>query len=289
MKSRTAVSSSIVAALVKAEKILGSDRVWTGVNSDQNDFLKIFESSRREVPAMPEIESLASWKAEDINEFLKSRGFDIQLDPFGSDIFGIAAVLKMLMMWKYPGIKTEIRCADAKTYPAAALEDGLGYFQSQLVPNPVVAIATESGDVVYLTRLDEGQTGPLGLLHQAQEIVQSLRPKYDWGNLIFPMVDLNVQEDVTWLLNMETKMDSGRKAWLSQALQQNKLKMNHIGALAESAFAGAVTTEMFIMPKPSLMIDGPFLVIVTRPGFSWPLFTAHVTYPDFKDPGDFIQ
>lgn len=81
--SSTTVIYPIVTALVKAEEIIGPERAWQAVNSTQALFLsEFFASCRQESLSIAEIESIASFTADDINRFLRERGFRIQLAPF---------------------------------------------------------------------------------------------------------------------------------------------------------------------------------------------------------------
>ena len=102
--AKTVVTYPIVAALVKAEDMLGKNRVWTPKNGMQSRFLAdFFRMCRNEVLGIPEIQSIASWSADEINTFLRQRGFDIQLQPFDSSTFGIASVLDVLVEWLRKG------------------------------------------------------------------------------------------------------------------------------------------------------------------------------------------
>ena len=71
--TKTAATYPIVAALVAAEQMegMGANRQWQASNELQLQFLEqFFKPCRREVDAIPEIESLASWDVEEINVFL---------------------------------------------------------------------------------------------------------------------------------------------------------------------------------------------------------------------------
>src|SRR6266567_1012163 len=124
--SSTTVIYPIVTALVKAEEIIGPERAWQAVNSTQALFLsEFFASCRQESLSIAEIESIASFTADDINRFLRERGFRIQLAPLqrggnGREL-GIASVLDLLVDWFRPGTGTIVRGQDGKFYPAAHL------------------------------------------------------------------------------------------------------------------------------------------------------------------------
>ena len=277
----------IVAALVKAEDILGENRTWVPINGMQSRFLAdFFRICRNEGLGIPEIESIASWSADEINTFLRQRGFDIQLQPFDSLTFGMASVLDLLVEWLEKGWKTSVKCVlDQEWYDAARLKNGVEYLLSDIHRHPIAAIATKTGDVVYMTKIDDAPDG-FDLVAMAEQLANLSRPVYKFGGLVFPMVDLNQQVDVSWILNMQTFTDDRTEAYISQAVQQTILKMNEEGARAKSAFAGVVTLGTRIpKEKPDMIIDAPFLVWFMRPLLNKPLFVGYIATEDWKNPG----
>ena len=71
---------------------------------------------------------------------------------------------------------------------------------------------------------------------------------------------------------------------IAQALQQTKLKLNHIGAKVESAVAiRMMRCASFRKPKPPLAIDKPFFVWATRDGMAVPYFSGYITEEDWKE------
>jgi hypothetical protein len=282
------VTYPIVAALVKADDILGKNRLWTPINGMQSRFLAdFFRICRNESLGIPEITSIASWSADEINTFLRQRGFDIQLQPFNSSTFGIASVLDLLVEWLEKGKKTSVKCIlDQQWYDAARLKNAVKYLRSSVHRHPIAAIATKTGDVVYMTKIDDIPDG-FDLVAMAEQLANLSRPVIpEYGGLVFPMVDLNQQSDVSWILNMKTYREDRTEYYISQAVQQTILKMNEEGALAKSAFAGAVTLGAKI-PKemPDMIIDAPFLVWFMRPLLNKPLFVGYIATEDWKNPG----
>lgn len=290
--SKTIVTYPIVAALVKAEDILGKNRVWTPKNGMQSRFLAdFFRMCRHESLGIPEITSIASWSADEINTFLRQRGFDIQLQPFDASTFGFASVLDLLVEWLGKGKKTRVKCVlDQQWYDAARLKNGVQYLRSSIHRHPIAAIATKTRDVVYMTKIDDAPDG-FDLVALAEQLTNfSRRVLPEFGGLVFPMVDLNQRSDVSWILNMQTYRDDRTEYSISQAVQQTILKMNEEGARAKSAFAGEVTLLAKI-PKelPDMIIDAPFLVWFMRPLLSKPLFVGYIATEVWKNPGSIHQ
>ncbi len=286
--STTVCMHPIVAAIRKADDIIGEGRVWRPQNQMQTRFLtEFFDRTRNEVLGISEIESIASWSAEDINRFLQERGFSITLDDFDEDTFGVAATLILLLKWKVEGMKEKFRAADGKTYDGVRMENGMSYYTSVKHPKPVVCIATKSGDQVFMTVMETPPTD-FDLVSYVEQIQASLEHNREFGDLVFPMVDLDQLVDISWLLNMETTANTGQQARISQAKQQTIFKMNDKGALLKSAAAAAITLEFAILSKPDLVIDRPFLVWIVRDGLAKPLLVAHITQENWTDPGDLM-
>ena len=108
--SSTMVVQPIVAALVKSEDILGKNRTWDAVNDVQQKFLKDFFSRRKELSGFPEkeLKCWASWVAAELNAILKKERFDIKLEDFAEDEFGVVSILDVLAEWLKEGMKTKL-------------------------------------------------------------------------------------------------------------------------------------------------------------------------------------
>ena len=71
----------------------------------------------------------------------------------------------------------------------------------------------------------------------------------------FPMVDLDITNDIGWLKDMSTATKNRDiPAEITQAVQQIKIKMNEKGARFQSATAMAVTLKCVNIPKEDLII-----------------------------------
>jgi hypothetical protein len=273
----------LVSALVQAETILGKDRIWHAINEQQQHFItEIFKACRQE--KVSEVETMVSWNAEDINKFLRNHRYDIRLNPFERDTFGIATILNLIVEWLEAGKITTVEDHLYRHYPAICLSQGLRFYRSSFHRYPIVVITTKSGDHVSMTRYDEN---PKNLEETVRKLVKYAKSVYDFEKVIFPMVDLNKQIDVSWLLNMSTMSNDVRPAYVSQAVQQTIFKMNETGAQAQSAFAGAITKRGGSSSEENMVINEPFLCWITRRDFKMPLFAGYITQQDWKNPGAF--
>ncbi len=281
--STTIVTYPVVAALKIAEEILGPDRVWNLTNDMQRRFLSDFcAACWEEAQGIPEIESIASFSADEINAFLREHGFTIQLVPWSPPDFGVASVLDLLVEWIKAGEATVVTADDGRQFPGVRIGNaGVQFFSAPGHPDPIAGLETKSGDHGYMTMLDQPPHG-FDLVAKAQELTRNKQPSEDYGRLIFPMVDLNQEVDISWLIGMSTCGDDGLPAIVAQALKQTKLRMNEVGARAESAVAIAFLRAK---PQPDHVINRPFLVWFERDGLSQPLFVGHITPDDWRNPG----
>ncbi len=290
--STTAVSYPVVAALVKAEDMegMGANRQWQAVNDTQTRFLQeFFRACRGEVGGIREIESIASWNVEEVNAFLRQRGFTIQLKSFDKNTFGVASVLDLLVEWLVKGEVTSVQGVDHKTYPGVKIsKGGVQFYNARGHNSPIALLETKTGDRVYMTMLGSAPNDGFDLIARVEALSRSLSPNREFGGLDFPMVDLDQHVDIGWMLGMKTTGYDGQPAWITQALQQTILKMNEVGARAKSAVAIAVTRGGG-MKKPDLIINGPFLVWFERDGLAKPLFVGHITQEDWRNPGDITK
>lgn len=293
--SQTQVLLPIVGAVEKADEFLGGNREWEHANLVQTYFLgNVYRPTHTLIQAIPEIESVVGRSADEINAFLARKGFSIRLDPFTDPRdFGVASVLDVLVEWLERGEVRSIR-AGGREYPAVRIPAGgsratvVRHCGLPKFPNPIACLTTRSsaGDIVCLTALDAAAVPDLitegGLPSMVTDTVRFLN---EYGGVVFPMVSLDQEVDIRWLLGLKTTGADGLPAIVAQAKQQTKFRMNEVGARAESAVAMGVTRGMAPRPKPDLVIDQPFLCWVERPGIPVPLFFGHITPEDWKNPG----
>ncbi len=277
----------MVGAVVGAEKFIGANRTWTAVNASQKRFLKDhFGPCRGEVRELRELETLASWNAEELSQFLAAKGFPSQLDPFKDGEFGVASVLDVLVEWLVAGTKVPIR-ANGTEYSGARLTKGVSYWSATGHKAPIAVLETKTaGTRVCLTALAKAPKDGFDLVLKAEKIAGSASVTGGFAAVQFPMVDLNQKVDISWLKEMHTRSDDGKDWTITQAKQRTKLRMNEKGARAQSAVEIGVRTTSIHLPKPDLIINKPFMIWFTRAGLKRPLFVGHITPEDWKEPAD---
>ena len=297
--SLTAVVYPIISATKASEKILGPNRQWLpsekkDVKEKQRLFIKkLFEPCREEVDKIPEIVSIASWDANEINKFTKERGFNLELKPFEPNQFGTASVLDLLVEWIEVGFVREIKTDDSMVFPAVLIDEyNVDFYYSKGHKNPIACLKTKTGDLVYMTMFDKRPVpSDFDLITTAKKLSSRERScENEWKSLFFPMVDLNQHVDVSWLVGLNTTDEMGKPDIIVKALQQTKLRMNEVGARAQSAVVEThVKLGGLSLHKPDHIIKRPFLVWIERPGLTNPLFVGFIARRDWKNPGDITK
>lgn len=298
--SHTMVPMNIVNALVKAEDILGEGRVWGAQNPLQSQFLAQFFSERGALKCFTSDE-LRAWTdtvAENLNSILAKEGFNIRLDEFGEGEFGVVSVLDILVEWVKEGAQGTLRSLDGKSYPAACFGEPVRHLdggKSVLVYEAfaldgassdvaLVRMHTKSGDTVSLIRADAEEEG-FALIQKIDSLRgRSLREIYP-DTLTFPMLRYDAQKTLDWLVGMGTSARDSRTYVISQALQQTKFKMNHLGARLKDAVALSMRCTSF-RKRIHLIFDQPFYLWIERPGLPVPILYAYFDQEDWADPGD---
>ena len=278
---------TITAALKRAEEMMNLKKDWQPKNEIQKHFLKNFYQPCRKYN-VDEIEFEVSDKAEKINTFLEKKGFSIRLQPFPPNTLGFASILDLIVEWLYPGEKVKIDANNGGRYDGVRIKkEGVSFFESTTrgYRRIIACIQTKSGDMVFITVPKEPLEG-LDLIEMADTIsnnMGTLPGIYD--GIRFPMVDLDITNDIGWLKDMSTTNARNIPATITQAVQKIKIKMNEKGARFQSATAIGVTLKCVNIPKQDLIIREPFLIWVERHNLKKPLMAAFITEESWKNPG----
>lgn len=278
---------TITAALKRAEEMMDLKKDWKPKNETQGRFLKNFLRVCRK-DNVDEIEFEVSDKADKINTFLQMKGFSIRLQPFPPNTLGFASILDLIVEWLCLGEKIKIDAKNGGKYDGVRIKkESVFFFESTVhgYRHVVAGILTKSSDMVFMTVPKEPFEG-LDLLEMVDAInknIATLPNVYD--GVRFPMVDLDITNDIMWLKGMSTINLRDTPAEIIQAVQQVKIKMNEKGARFQSATAIGVTLKCINIPKEDLIIREPFLVWVTRHDFQKPLMAAFITEESWKNPG----
>ena len=278
---------TITTAIEQGERTMNLRNDWKSKNKIQKRFLKNFLDICRG-NKIPEIEIEVSSEADKINSFLEKKGFSIRLQPFPPYTLGFASILDLIVEWLQLGEKVKIDAKKGGIYDGVRIKkDGVYFYESILndYRHTIACLKTKSGDLVFITVLKEPLEG-LDLITMAETLSNNkdiLPGAYE--AVRFPMVDLDITNDIGWLKGMSTTNVINIPAEITQAIQQIKIKMNEKGARFQSATAIAVTLKCVMIPKQDLIIREPFLVWVERHNLEKPLMAAFITEESWKNPG----
>lgn len=273
---------TIPAVLRQAETEIGAQRVWEPINDEQRQLLASLQEAVEQVALIPEIESIASRDVRIVNQFLSERGFTISLPELAPLTIGVAAVLKALCEWMIPGKRKPLQARDGKTYPGVYLEQEMPAYKVDWHRYPVVCLFTQKEDLVYLTLVDEPPANEFEMLALVSKLMMEKYAR-DYGEVHFPMVNLDITMPLDWLKGLHTTSTKGEPVTISQAVRQTRLKMNEYGVLFEEAVAAGMTLGVHI-PRV-FVIDAPFLIWCERRDLSLPLYAGYITQKDWSDPG----
>ncbi|MFW9844739.1 MAG: hypothetical protein ACFFEV_09195 [Candidatus Thorarchaeota archaeon] len=287
-KTQTLVVYPISSAVREAEMFLKQVESITTFNDIQKKFIdEIHAYCKGDLSQIKEIESIADIDNEKINMWLKERGFQIKLEPFGPGGFGVASALDLLGEWAIKGKNWSLQTEDGEYYKGIKMNNyGKKFYRLKDNQNFIIEIETRNGDLVYLLMADAVPAG-LDLLDHIEYIQKEMEiAPFDYEGFIFPKIDLDEEIVLEWILNLRFETPRGVEPYytIAQAIQQTKLKMNEIGFRVKSAVAMGILAGAAPKRTEPYVINRPFLMWIVRPGLSKPLFIAYLNKDVWKDP-----
>ncbi len=278
-KTRCMVTYPIVSAVLKAQEFLKSADTSPASDTQKTFIDEFYNSCKGDIPKISEIESVADTNVKNINNWLKERGFSIQLSPLSEGGFAVASMLDLIGEWTNKGNEDSVRTEDDEYFAGVKMTNyGLEFHRVEGNPNIIIEIETKVSDKVYLMMADDAPVG-FAMVDHVESISQSMKKiESEHEGVIFPMVDLNEQGPLEWLIGLGI----GGMV-VAEALQQTKLKMNEEGFRVKSAVAMGILKAPPKRDQP-YMINRPFLMWVKRPGLVKPLFVAYLNKDVWKNP-----
>ena len=277
----TIVIYPIVGALRAVEEFVKTNE-WQPISDKQREFLEQFQTHcRSEIPLIKEIDCIANKDIQVINDWLKQHGFSIELSPMPDSMLATASKLDLEGHWKNLGKKTAVYTEEYDEYPGVKMSDGrFKFYCLEGEESLVIELETEKKDLAYMMMAKEVPDG-FAMIEHVENIMghmKSCSPEYE--GLIFPMIDLDIEGSLEWLINMGIG-----SMMIGQALQQTKLKMNEKGFRIKSAAAIQMILKAPLEKKKEpYIINRPFLFWVKRPDISRPLFVSYLNKEVWKDP-----
>ena len=271
----TDVVHPLIGCLLEAEGVIGKSD-WRPFNDFQKSLLHRLAHNRDLSAFEKELQSIASFDVDEINRFLEDSGFSISLNPFTNpQSFGVASVLVVNVQWKKKGEEEKVFFG-GKAYPAVRQKGFLA--RSRAHNEPIVAIETQNGDTVFLTKAPH----PLKsdeLYPWVKEVSGAVSVSGS-ASVIFPCASLHQTKHLHELLDME--IDDG-KYFIGQALQETKFKLDLLGAKVESAAAmELVFRSVRLSESETVVIDHPFVCWIRRNGIIDPYFMGYIPESAWK-------
>lgn len=229
-----------------------------------------------------ELRVWASRHVEEINNELRSEGFELVLHPVPPPSFYVASLLNVKVAWRTKGAKTKLRTREA-VYDAVLMNKNFLTYAAPGHNHPIFVLLTQNKDLVFMTKAPKALSN-FGLLSVAQSIQENMhRQVHGFDELIFPMINATDSGKVSWLEGLSLV---GSDCRIVEALQETHFKMNEQGAQARSAAAmGLSVRSMSFQPVRTYVIDEPFYCWISRPGMKYPLFAGYLDTPQWDNPG----
>lgn len=266
-----------VPALKKALEIIGGEE-WTTTGPKQEELLNMLAGVSSEDCKYIFLQTCVSRSANDINKFLAANGFDIklgQLDPGG---IGVASILKIFMTW-FSSEQTTINAENDSVYKGVKITDNIHLLNSNKTNAFIVEIEVQEGFSIYLSQIPFFRpTDEQNLLLLANKLSETKEydNSYVLESVSFPEVEMDCNPDVSWIKGL-----SAGEYFITQAVMQTKFLLDKRGAKAEAAVAFAISKGM--SEKINIILDGPFVAWIEKPGVKLPLFVSWCGYDSWKD------
>lgn len=162
-------------------------------------------------------------------------------------------------------------------YDAAHIKNGVS-----ISYDDVLKIRTHEGLMVFIEVADKERSG-LELFKYLYTKAQRRTHGETPCKAIIPLTEIDDQPDISWLAGMHS---INPRFTITQALQQNRLKITLDGIHAESAVALGGMRGIMIDEKPTIKIDKPFnvwLAYADKELQYFPLFCAYVAPDCWKE------
>lgn len=276
----------LVGCLLKASEYAKISEDWQPINEQQTKFKRhLGISSQLSALSPEEFDSTASTKEEEINEWLKERGFTLKCPTIYKDEFATASVVKLFVEWEEEATKTKLSAQDGKGYEAVSFSlQGKNVVWEDKSWQMAELPTKDENTQVFIAMTDNlDELDDESLLSLARNIqMQYYEIKSEaYEGVIAPMLSLDLQVNQDWICGMKSK------GWsIKSCLQQFILKFNEKGALSKSAAAMTFCKRYVAPGKPKLIFNKPFLLWFSRSGVTYPVFLAVCGYDSWQNPGD---
>jgi hypothetical protein len=248
------------------EEFLGPNRQWDGLNLDQKTIFEWYEKYKPLLKKITSLKAKGSKDWQELNEFLVENKFQPKFKPF--DGIGVVSILDKMVKWLNGAAEIiTINAWNGKTYPGFEIPPS-GVEIYKMSGGILAELKTKSEDTPWLFLPDKGQEKlqSLDLIQLSLDVMlQAKKHDQDYAGAKIPMLDFDVEPDISFLLGAYTQDTKGTYWYISQAFQQFKMRMDETGARVKVATGMAMTKGISFGPT-KLIFDRPFYGWWTQKG-----------------------
>lgn len=260
MATRALDVVTIIRVLTKIGEELESND-WVVKNTEQARVVVLLEDFCEFLAKIDGLEVKVSKVYQELNAFLIEKKFKPVIQPFDSkNGLGVVSVLDKLAEWAYgPAAEVDINAVNGSVLNGFKLPaGGVAVYEVEGYKDEyLVQLLSKSEDSPWIFLHGDDSLSGLDLVKLSFDVMSAKRRVVDtFESVCVPMVDLDVEPDISWLCGMEAPVKGGNY-FISQANQQFKMRMDKTGARVKVATSMTVFRSMASF-KPQLIINRPF-------------------------------
>jgi hypothetical protein len=286
LSTRALDLTTVLHALATLEKGLQST-TWQVHNKQQAQVVMWLLSLWERLESISGLKAKASKSYQELNRFLLENGFDPSVEPFDPNGgLGVVSILDKLVRWLYgPGelVTIHSQCRDLPGFKIP--EGGVNIYEVDGYQDSrgLVELRTKSDDTLWLFLHSDQTLDGLDLVKLSFDVMSKERTRNkSVAGVHVPMVDFDIQPDISWLCGMSTNGKDGGFS-IVQAKQQFKMRMDQTGARVKVA-TSMVAFRCMLSSVGPLIIDRPFYGWWTQKGCDFPMAAFFADWDSLKKP-----
>lgn len=276
---------------------------WNAKNPQQERIFAWLREHRELLAKVTGLDAKASRFWQDLNKFLIDHKFDPMVQPFDPEMgIGVVSILDKLVRWRNgPGAKVQIETEQGERPGFELPSQGVNIYIVDDYPGSyLLELLTKSDDTLWLFVHDDTSLDGLDIVELSMDVMIRSRKapmqKSMYGGRQYPafagaqvpMVDFDIQPDISWLLGADTNTEDGDYYFIAQAAQQFKMRMDETGARVKVATVVAVMRGISEEPK-LFVLDRPFFGWWTQRGLNLPMAAFFADWDSLHKPAGSLE
>jgi hypothetical protein len=241
----------------------------------------MYKRGREDLAKIKEIVASAG-TVNEVNATLREANRGAAQFLIADDRFTTIGTIWLAPKWKTR--RTTFRAENGQTYDGFTLDANTVKFYTAGNGQVVAEIPVQNGDFVYITKFATSTTKPLV---ESAKLHNALQPLADsaYDGLVFPRSNPQTSILRDWVLGIRNKGRKGNFVQIDQAVSDVRIWFDEGNP--------APITQPAKTNRP-LVVDGPYLAWVYRPGLRYLLLAAWVSYDSWHksastaSPGAFV-